>query len=107
MVNEERLKGIGNRIKRVRKERGYSQEHLAELLGVSINTISNYENGKYSFDISRISEMADILDTTEEYLLYGQNNKMNIHSTEMLIQKIMHMTDDEKSKLYRIIEDVF
>ena len=39
-------KEFGKRLKKLRKERGYTQEKLAELLMVSIDSISNYETGK-------------------------------------------------------------
>ena len=45
MDNELVLK---NRIKEVRMEKGLSQAELAEMVGVSRNTISSIETGQYS-----------------------------------------------------------
>lgn len=39
---------LKNRVKEVRQERGYSQEELARLVGVSRNTISSIETGQFS-----------------------------------------------------------
>ena len=39
---------LKNRIKEARAELGYSQEQLAELVGVSRNTISSIETGHFS-----------------------------------------------------------
>ncbi len=39
---------LKNRIKEVRQERGYSQEELARIVGVSRNTISSIETGQFS-----------------------------------------------------------
>lgn len=36
--------GIGNRIKEARNNLGYTQEKLAELLGVTKGAVANYEN---------------------------------------------------------------
>ena len=38
------IKGLGERIKKLRMSRKLSQRELAELLGVSVTLISNYEN---------------------------------------------------------------
>ena len=40
--------GLKNRIKEVRMEKGLSQAGLAEMVGVSRNTISSIETGQYS-----------------------------------------------------------
>jgi len=42
----ENLKEIGERIKKVRKELGLTQEDMAKKLGMSRNSIIRYENGE-------------------------------------------------------------
>ncbi|MBQ6878094.1 MAG: helix-turn-helix transcriptional regulator [Oscillospiraceae bacterium] len=39
---------LKNRIREIRSELGYSQEQLAEMVGVSRNTISSIETGHFS-----------------------------------------------------------
>ena len=39
---------LKNRLKEVRKEKGYSQQQLAEEVGVSRNTISSIETGQFN-----------------------------------------------------------
>lgn len=39
---------LQNRLKDARKEKNYSQEELAKIVGVSRNTISSIETGQYS-----------------------------------------------------------
>lgn len=41
----EEIMDLGNKILKLRKEKGYSQEELAEKLGVTRQTISNWELG--------------------------------------------------------------
>lgn len=38
---------LGRRIKRLREQKRWSQQHLADLLGVSTKSISNWERGKF------------------------------------------------------------
>ena len=39
---------IGNRIRQLRLEKGYSQKEMAALAGISYTTYSNYENNNRS-----------------------------------------------------------
>lgn len=48
IVQGEMMKsGIGNRLAELRKQEGLSQEEFAEIMGVSRQTICNWENGLY------------------------------------------------------------
>ncbi len=60
---------IGQRVRKARKEKGYSQTELANALGKSLRTIQKYENGEIEISISMINELARVLDTTSTYLL--------------------------------------
>ncbi|MCD8181215.1 MAG: helix-turn-helix domain-containing protein, partial [Firmicutes bacterium] len=60
---------IGQRVRKARKEKGYSQTELANVLGKSLRTIQKYENGEIEISISMINALANALDTTSTYLL--------------------------------------
>lgn len=46
MTEDELLMRIGNRLKEIRAEFGFTQGEFAERLGINQNTLSQYENGK-------------------------------------------------------------
>ncbi len=60
---------IGQRVRKARKEKGYSQTELATVLSKSLRTIQKYENGEIEISLSMINELAKALDTTSTYLL--------------------------------------
>jgi transcriptional regulator with XRE-family HTH domain len=49
-IKDYRLK-LGDKIRQVREERGYSQEQLAEMMNINRSTISKIENGKFSITV--------------------------------------------------------
>ena len=67
MDNELVLK---NRIKEVRTEKGLSQAGLAQMVGVSRNTISSIETGQYSPTAKLALMLALALDKKFEELFY-------------------------------------
>ncbi len=50
LIKEYRLK-LGEKIRLVREQSGYSQEQLAALMKVNRSTISKIENGKFSITV--------------------------------------------------------
>lgn len=50
---------ISENLKRIRTERGYKQEQVAEALGISRSTYTNFENGRNP-DIELLMKLADI-----------------------------------------------
>ena len=69
----------GALIRVLRMEKGYTQQQLAEQLNVSAKTISKWETAAGYPDISLITQLAQILDTTSEELLLGNmpNDRQN------------------------------
>jgi len=57
---------VKNRIEEIRKERGVRQEELAKALGVSRQTISSLENGRYNPSILLAYKTAKYFDMTIE-----------------------------------------
>ena len=64
---------IGNKLKKARNEKGITQEHAAEYLGVSRQTISNWENNKSYPDIISVIKMSDFYSVSLDHLLKEDN----------------------------------
>ena len=63
-----------NRIETIRKERGIRQEEFAKALGVSRQTISSLENGRYNPSIQLAFKIARYFDMTiEEVFIYEED----------------------------------
>ena len=65
-------KQIGEFIRLMRKEQGWTQEELASKLNVTNRTISRWENGNYMPDISQLEPLANILNVTVLELIRGR-----------------------------------
>ena len=68
MTNNDYLKIAGKRIAELRKERGLTQENLADELHVDTSTIGHCERGR-NIPIDILCQISKILDTSTDYLL--------------------------------------
>lgn len=60
---------IGEKIRRLRIQKGMSQARLGEMLSVSQDTISLWKTGKSLPDIETLVRICAIFDVTSDYLL--------------------------------------
>ncbi len=63
---------LGENIRELRKLKGFTQTDLAKKLGLQFGTISKYEKNEISIPSDTLSKIADILETSTDYLL-GRN----------------------------------
>lgn len=69
---------FGEKLFQLRMERGVYQRQLAEYLGVSVGTISNYENSVHYPDLSTLCRFAEFFEVSTDYLLDLTSNAMPI-----------------------------
>ena len=60
---------LGSRIKSLRKERGLTQQELADLVNVTKVSICCYEKGNRTPNLETLMDLASVLKTTPNYLL--------------------------------------
>ena len=63
------MNDLGNKIARKRKDIGLTQIEFAEKLNVTRQTVSRWEAGTVMPDIDKISDIAEILEVSCDYLL--------------------------------------
>ncbi|MCD8254814.1 MAG: helix-turn-helix domain-containing protein [Oscillospiraceae bacterium] len=77
---------FGNKILKLRKEKGLSQDALAELLGVSRQAISKWELGEAMPDISNVIHLSQFFHVSLDFLLNdeyrGDANIPTVNETE-------------------------
>ena len=64
---------VGVRIAQLRKEKNISQGQLAQLMNVSRQAVSKWENDQTSPDTLNLIRLADVLETEVEYLATGNH----------------------------------
>lgn len=96
---------IGKRIATLRKDKGLKQEDLAQMLGVSGQAVSKWENDLTCPDISLLPQLAKILGVTTDELLCGkqeiaptvqilpENQRKNIQ--DMMLRIVVNSADGD------------
>ena len=78
---------IGNKIKELRNKNQLTQTQLALLVGVSNKAVSKWENDEGVPDIQNLKRLAEVFNTTVDYLISDQKktneNIFNLKSEQV------------------------
>ena len=85
---------FGKRLKRIRCQRDYTQEQLARISDISVQTIRNYEQDLCEPISKYLLYLAKALNVTAEYLLLGDNNMSSY--TDAIKVELMQLADYDK-----------
>ena len=56
-------------LKELRRDRHITQRQMGDLLGISQSSYSDYENGLRNMPLTMLDFLADVLDTSADYIL--------------------------------------
>ncbi len=91
-----------NRLYELRKQKGYSQEELANKLNVSRQTVSKWEMGDTTPDMEKLAAISDIFEVSLDELVLGKekqtmdNSSATSEKIKALEEKVL--TEDNKKK---------
>ena len=93
---------IGQRIRKIRKARGLSQEKLAEKVGISTTHMSHIETANTKMSLPTFVEIASALEVRTDELLYDNRPE----DRDASISYITELLDSCAIQQVRIIEDI-
>ncbi|PGM92272.1 MULTISPECIES: helix-turn-helix domain-containing protein [Bacillus cereus group] len=101
----------GERIKQLRKARGWTQDDLGEAVGFKKATISLIENNKRNREERSVTKFADVLDCTTDFLLglsddpklSGEQNTRLKNDFDEIYNKLKELPEAEQEMYLRMI----
>ena len=102
MISQEK---IGKFLKDLRKEKGKTQEEIAEMYGISSRSVSRWENGNTLPDIGILVELADYYDVDVREIIDGErkSEKMDKDEKETLLKVADYANKQKKQAIFRAI----
>ena len=99
---------IGRLLQELRKEKGLTQEQLAERMGVARRTVSRWETGSNMPDLDILMELADLYAVDLRVILSGErkSERMDREMKETVLQ-VADYSNEEKNRLLRRMHGLF
>ena len=101
-------KKIGEFLKRMRKEKGLTQEQLAERFYVSSKTVSRWETGSNMPDVGTLIDLADFYDVDIREIIDGERKSeiMDKETKDTLKKVAAYATEGEKKAQSKVMSTV-
>ncbi|EJW14179.1 helix-turn-helix domain-containing protein [Paenibacillus alvei] len=108
---------LTDRLKEMRAKYGFSQDYVAERVGLKRTNIANYESGRNVPPVDKLRDLADTYHTSIDYLV-GRTKapEPQIHRDDIIsVKDIKHLkleyngtelTDEDKQLIVSMIENM-
>lgn len=97
---------FGARLRAIRKKNNMTQEALAEKLMLSVDSISNYENGRTTCMPEHITHLCQIFNASADYFYFGNDKRLKLESNDIVdkVTEILYKCNDfDKDRVYQMI----
>ena len=96
---------LSQRLKHMRKLRKYTQEELAKKVNTTKGTISNYENGYSTPSNEMLALLADVLETSTDYLL-GRSDNPRSNNPSNHKDNLPRLTEKDERDIAKQLEKI-
>ena len=88
----------------LRREKGYTQEKLAEMIGISPNYMSALERGAYNIKLDLLVQIIDCLDITADDLFRDVIKNGYMNRTSRLADEISNLPTEEQQRIFEVLD---
>ncbi|WEA02674.1 helix-turn-helix domain-containing protein [Mucilaginibacter sp. SJ] len=101
-IKKKTNKSVGKNIRALRHQHGWSQEDVANRLGISIPAFSKIETGVTDINLSRLEQIANIFDVNVVNILALDNEEADMRPSSLSVaQKKLIDRESEIASLQR------
>lgn len=98
---------IGKNIKFYRKQRGFTQDQLAEAVGFSTQSLKQLENNINLTGLDNFVNICKTLDIPSDFILADEDKKFKIAAVAQMMEKLAKLDDDEFNSIAKAIEMIY
>ena len=88
------------RIIALRKKNDYNQENFADTIGISLNTLKDYESERTEWKLTGIKNISLLFNVSTDYIIFGKEESMDT----LLIKKFSCLSEKNKKLALGIME---
>lgn len=97
---------FNERLKTYRKARGWSQAHMAEVLGIHLNTVKKYEISYTHPTMEILKKIAVALNITTDELVFDKNERTPKNNLSLKFEALSQLPIDDQNTIANLIDSL-
>ena len=97
---------IGRRLKSARNNKGFTQQDIAEKIDVSVAFLSRVERGSSHINLTRLSQLCDILEVSEGEVLNGTASQSKGYLTSEFNSLLKNCPPEKMKLIYNVTKTI-
>ena len=97
---------FSQKVKLMRESKEMTQEELSKKVEIDRSSLANIERGSHIPSLKVVTKLAEVLETTIDYLLGSKNAKVEKEAfTQFILRASEDLTEADKERIKQIIND--
>ena len=100
---------LGDRVRDLRKDHGWSQGELGTKIGTDAGRISRYEGGKITPSLEALVRLADVLEVSTDYLVREDAPRRHLEGAELgalgqRLGDLAELSEEDRASLMNVLD---
>ena len=100
---------LGDRVRELRKEHGWSQGELGTRIGTDAGRISRYEGGKITPSLDALVRLADVLEVSVDHLVREDAPRRHLEGVELgvlgqRLGDLAELSEEDRASLINVLD---
>ena len=103
-INRYLIMSLASRLIVLRKDKGLTQQQMADSLGIHVNSLKKYEAGQAQPSLDALKKIALALHVSTDFLLFEEHERGPDDSLALQFEAVSQMSDGEQSIVREVLE---
>ncbi len=90
----------------LRKERGLTQQQMADSIGIHVNSLKKYESGQAQPSLDVLKKIALALNVSTDFLLFEEHERGPSDELALQFEAVSQLPDEEQRVVMEVLESL-
>lgn len=97
---------LPERLIALRKERGLTQQQMAEAIGIHVNSLKKYESGQAQPSLDVLKKIAMSLHVSSDFLLFEEHERGPSNELALQFEAVSQLPPEERGVVMEVLESL-
>ena len=100
------MMSLSTRLITLRKDKGLTQQQMAEAIGIHVNSLKKYEAGQAQPSLDALKKIALALHVSTDFLLFEEHERVPTGELALQLEAVSQLPDDEQLVVKEVLESL-